>query len=183
LAPRTQSIPGNETPDFLAKCATTRGFKPYFKIPFTDFQLEARNILNAQFLAYLRESARTTGSLHATLYQSYNSSKPWYFDKPLNRSEIVLINKIRSNHYNLNYSLFCKNMVNSPACLCGDPRQDINHIVFYCPITIPKSSSLRSFLTKLFPHYPIDIFPMLSNPCPKLIRLLLAYLKAIDLAI
>jgi len=181
--PAHRGIPGNETADFLAKLAITRGYKPYFKIPHTDFQFEAKDILNVQFLTYLKDSARLTGLQHAALYQSSNSSKPWYFDKSLNRKEIVLINRIRSNHYNLNYSLYRKNIVKSPACFCGDPRQDINHIVFYCPITIPKSSALRSFLSKSFPHCPIDIFPLLSNPCPKLIRLLLAYLKANDLAI
>jgi len=98
-------------------------------------------------------------------------------------TQIVLINKIRSNHYNLNYSLFRKNIVNSAACPCGDPRQDINHIIFYCLITIPKSSPLRSFLVKSFPFCPIDIFPLLINPSPKLIHLLLAYLKASDLSI
>jgi len=57
----------------------------------------------------------------------------------------VIINRIR-NHYNLNFSLFHKNIVNSPTCPYGDPRQDINHIVFYCPISIPKSS------TKILPN-------------------------------
>jgi len=43
---------------------------------------------------------------------------PWYFNKLLTRKEIVLTNKIRSNHYNLNYSIFQKNIVISAACLC-----------------------------------------------------------------
>jgi len=55
----------------------------------------------------MEESAPVTGSLHATLFQNFVTSHPWYHNKPLNRKDIVLINRICSNHYhNLNYSLF-----------------------------------------------------------------------------
>jgi len=77
--------------------------------------------------------------MHASLYQNNYSRLPWYYDKPLNRKEIVLINRIRSNHYNLNYSLHRKKIVPSAAYSCGDPKQDINHIIFFCPYTTPKS--------------------------------------------
>jgi len=50
----------------------------------------------------------------------------------LKKEEIVLISRISSNHYNLNYSLFCKNLIESSICSCGDPRQDINHVIFLC---------------------------------------------------
>ncbi|KYQ59843.1 hypothetical protein ALC60_01228, partial [Trachymyrmex zeteki] len=40
----------------------------------------------------------------------------------LKREEIVLVNRIRSNHYNLRYSFHRKNIVDSPDCACGDPR-------------------------------------------------------------
>jgi len=123
-----------------------------------------------------------TGSLHASLFQHSITSHPWYFNKPLNRNDIVLVNRICSNHYNLNYSLFHKNMTNSAACLCEDPKQDINHIIFYCPIPTPKSYHLRSFLVKSF-LYPINILPILNNPNPKLIRLLSAFLKTNDILI
>jgi len=93
-----------------SKKAATLGFKPYFpyKIPYTDLYSEINESLDKQFSEYLEESTRVTGSLHVTLFQNPVSS-PWYHNKPLNRKNIILINKIRSNHYNLNYSLFRKN--------------------------------------------------------------------------
>jgi len=181
--PAHSGIPGNESVDALARRAALSGFKPRFKIPFTDLFLEFKESLRKQFSEYLEEAARDTGLLHASLYQLNITPRPWYYNKPLCRNDIVLINRIRSNHYNLNYSLFRKNMTTSAACLCGDPKQDINHIIFYCPITTPKSHHLRSFLIKFFPLYPIDIFPILFNPSPKLIRLLSAFLKANDILI
>jgi len=96
--------------------------------------------------------------MHASLYQSTISPRSWYFKKSLTRKEIVLINRIRSNHYNLNLNMFQKNIVNSAACPCGDPKQDINHIVFSCPITTPKSFYLKTYLS--------DFFTPLNNCLP-----------------
>jgi len=181
--PAHRSIPGNERADELAKKAARSGSKPWFKVPYMDIFSEFRESLGKQFSEYLKESARVTRHLHSLLYQHDISPKPWYYDKPINRNDIVLINRIRSNHYNLNYSLFRKKMVDSAACQCGESRQDINHIIFYCPLTIPKSLHLRTFLIKSYPHSPIDIMPILDNPSPKLIRLMTAFFKANDIKI
>lgn len=74
-------------------------------------------------------------------------------------------------------------MTDSPACTCGHSRQDVNHILFYCPLTIQKSDKLRRFIKSEFPAHEIDIFPILKNPCPKLCRLILAYFKSCNLSI
>ncbi|KYQ50672.1 hypothetical protein ALC60_10235, partial [Trachymyrmex zeteki] len=50
---------------------------------------------------------------------------PQFHNKSWNRDVIVAIN--RSNHYHFNHSLHRKNILASPACQCGDARQDINH--------------------------------------------------------
>jgi len=131
--PAHKGIPGNEMADKLAKSAANSGHKPRFKIPHTDTFSEVKDSLGKQFLEYLTETARTTGHLHSLLYQHEISPRPWYYKMPLSRKDIVLINRIRSNHYNLNYNLFRKSMTYSAACQCGDPRQDINHVVFFCP--------------------------------------------------
>jgi len=178
--PAHRGIPGNDMAD---KRASTHGFKPNFKIPYTDLFAEIKNSLDKSFATYLDDTSRIKGTIHASFYQNINSRYPWYHGKPLKRKEIVLINRIRSNHYNFNYSLHRKNMVPSAACPCDDPRQDINHIIFFCPHTIPKSRHLRSYLIESFPYHVIDIFSILKDPNPKLIRLLLSYFKSIDITV
>ncbi|KYN18564.1 hypothetical protein ALC57_09122 [Trachymyrmex cornetzi] len=66
-------------------------------------------------------------------------------------------------------------MVRSSACPCGDPHQDINYIIFQCPITNPKSVKLTTFIDTTSPNTPRDIFPLLKKPSAKLCRLLLAF--------
>ncbi|KYN32619.1 hypothetical protein ALC56_13101, partial [Trachymyrmex septentrionalis] len=53
--------------------------------------------------------AHVKGQLYAEYYSS-PAVNPWYSQKSLKREEIVMINRIRSNHYNLQYSLYRKNI-------------------------------------------------------------------------
>jgi len=53
--------------DLLVKKASNLGHKPFFKIPHTDLYMEIKESLSKQFIAYLEESARTTGSLHFSI--------------------------------------------------------------------------------------------------------------------
>lgn len=141
----------------------------------------AQTTSNSKFHAYLEESAYTKGKDHASLYQKEFNKHPWFARKLLRREEIVIINRIRSNHYNLNYSLYRKNITDSPACMCGCNRQNVNYILFYCPLTIHNSENFRNY-TK-FPMHEIDIFPILKDPGLKLYRLILAYFKSCNLSI
>lgn len=178
--PSHKGILGNEIVDNLAKQAIYWGNRPKFKIPFPDLYEKARSILHTRFENYLQTQAELTGTRYFELYHN-QSLKPWFQELKINRAEIVLINRIRSNHYNLNYSLHRKNIVSLPACDCGASRQDINHIIFWCPIRRKEAGPLIKFLKKEFPYYPTDIFPILKTPNPKLCRLLLAFCKSCEL--
>ncbi|KYN22366.1 hypothetical protein ALC57_05236, partial [Trachymyrmex cornetzi] len=119
---------------------------------------------------------------NASLYTS-SSNGTWFQCKPLGRQEVVLINRLWANHYNLNYSLFRKNMVDSPACTCEDPRQDANHIISHCPLSRGRFVPLNKFITKVFPYHSADIFPVLVNPQTKLCKLLLSFSKSLQLLV
>lgn len=180
--PAHRGIPGNEIADKAAKEAALRGGRGSFKLPTSDMILYAKRQSSLRFNKYFEEASVFTGQQYAALYANPRKG-PWFRKNSLGRQEIVLINRLRANHYNLNYSLFKKNMVNSPACPCGDPRQDANHTIFYCPLSRGRFAPLNKFITKTFPLHSKDIFPMLVNPQKKLCKLLLSFFKSLQLSI
>ncbi|TGZ48586.1 Uncharacterized protein DBV15_12050 [Temnothorax longispinosus] len=66
---------------------------------------------------------------------------------------------------------------------CGDPYQDANHIIFRCELTRYKTPPLYRYLREKFPTHPMDIFPLIMNPTPKLCRLLLSFFYSCELYI
>jgi len=177
--PSHVGIVGNESADAVAKRAARNGHKPKFKIPHTDLFFPTKRRMEIQFCSLLEEAFRQKGILY--FFHFYHlSPKSWFYKYKLSREQIVTINRIRSNHYNLNYSLYRKNIVASAACPCGDSRQDINHVIFYCRLTRNKAKCLLSFL---FPANFLNIFPYINSPPHKLCRLLLAFLRSVNLYI
>jgi len=181
--PSHKGIPGNERADTLAKQAASNGRKPKFKIPFTDFFPQSLQLMKTKFLAHLKNDFLTKGTFYSSHFFQSTLSKPWFFHLSLPREQIVTLCRLRSNHYNLNYSLFRKNIVASSACPCGDSRQDANHIVFRCPLTRNKSRNLLLYLYRNNPQIYPNLFPFLNNPSPKLCRLLTSFFKANNLLI
>ncbi|KAL6433819.1 hypothetical protein ACFW04_005804 [Cataglyphis niger] len=114
------------------------------------------------------------------IYQK--NKKPWYYNMSLSRETIVTVSRIRSIHYNFNYSLFRKNLIDNKSCSCGHPSQDINHIVFCCPKKRNKSTQLRSAIVSAG-HQSMDIFDILKNPTNKICRLIIAFCKTCNIKI
>ncbi|KYN38672.1 hypothetical protein ALC56_06952 [Trachymyrmex septentrionalis] len=99
--------------------------------------------------------------------------------EPKKREEIILINRIISNYYNLNVC-FARIWSTRRLVLAGTP---VNHVIFYCPVISPKSAKLISFIDKTFLNIPRDILSILKKPSVKICRLLLAFFKATNLRI
>ncbi|TGZ44748.1 Ribonuclease H1, partial [Temnothorax longispinosus] len=180
--PSHKGIVGNERADALAKEAITIGRKTNFKVPYTDLFHRSKYILDNKRKDYLKNAAYTTGNFYHTHYHTDNV-KPWYYQLILSRAQIVIVNRLCSGHYNLNYSLHRKNIVTSAGCPCGDSYQDANHVIFRCELTRAKSPPLFKYLREKFPTSPINIFPLIKNPTPKLCRLLLAFFNSCKLYI
>ncbi|XP_011860549.1 PREDICTED: uncharacterized protein LOC105557802 [Vollenhovia emeryi] len=181
--PSHRGIDGNEVADRLAGEATLSKEIHIADVPYTDCFSIAKEISNRASNAYFQGESLHKGKYYHQFFHSL-APKPWFHKIRLKRSEIVLINRIRSNHYNLNFSLFRKNMIDSPACSCGYDTQDVNHVIFACPLYKRCMAPFLNFANSKYPNFPLsDIAPIIVCPSPKLCRLLLASFKSANLLI
>lgn len=181
--PSHHGIPGNEAVDLLAKRAMVEGSYPlHFKVPYTDIHAIRKAKMENQFEAYLKHRAQVKGIYYFRKIRC-KQKKPWFAEFNINRSFITPIIRLRSNHYNLNASLFRKNLVDSPYCPCGSPCQDFNHVLFDCPLTVAKGRALRKIITEKTNYDNNDIASVLAKPTLKLCRVLATFCKACNLNI
>ncbi|EFN63458.1 hypothetical protein EAG_12796, partial [Camponotus floridanus] len=117
--------------------------------PHTDFYAIAKEKYFSETKKYLSARSEIKGTQYFNLYPTF-ARRPWFDGFDLDRAEIATISRIRSNHYNLNYSLHRCGLVPHPRCHCGLSRQDINHILWSCPLyechRAPMLQSLRETL-------------------------------------
>ncbi|XP_018367425.1 PREDICTED: uncharacterized protein LOC108763958 [Trachymyrmex cornetzi] len=130
--PSHRGISGNEKADQLAKRAIRQGIERNFKVPYSDLCAVTKQEISDNFYLYLESQADIKGSFYFTNIFK-RSAKPWYFRMNIPRESIVMINRLRSDHYNLNYSLHRKNLIDDPSCPCGSPQQDMIHMIYECP--------------------------------------------------
>ncbi|KAL6418866.1 hypothetical protein ACFW04_014214 [Cataglyphis niger] len=124
--PSHRGICGNEIAE-LARRAIKEDMAINFKVPYSDLFSHWAKFKSILFFKRI-----------------YQKNKKPFYNMSLSKETIVTVSCIKSNHYNLNYSLFRKNLIDNKSCSCGHPSQDINHIVFCCPNTHNKSTQLRS---------------------------------------
>lgn len=167
---------------FAAKRAAISGCTTNFKVTYTDFHVIAARRMKRRQEERSVISFRRTGQLY--FEKCYTEAvRPWFQRKAISREGIVNVCRIRSNHYNLQVSLYRKGMTSSPDCSCGMGQQDVNHVTFYCPDTAEKTKYLRSYLKKHFPYAPINIYDTIRNPSDRFCRLITAFLKSCNLNI
>ncbi|KYM96273.1 PREDICTED: uncharacterized protein LOC108779613 [Cyphomyrmex costatus] len=182
--PSHRGIKGNETADELAKKAIREGIDSNFKVPYSDLYIIPKRQLDRNFEDYLKQSSNHKGEFYFKNCYSQETKKPWFYDARLSRMLITTMNRLRSNHYNLNHSLYRKNLIDDPSCPCGAPLQDLVHFVFHCPLTESHASPLRTALQELILEPTIDpyssIILALNAASPKLYRLFASFGLAND---
>lgn len=91
-----------------------------------------------------------------------------------------MVNRLRSDYYNLNESLSRKNYTDSPRCECGAERQDIDHVVLRCSQHDDARSELYRHLETLNVEYPCDIDVWLKDPVIEPLKKVWVFLKKIQ---
>lgn len=91
-----------------------------------------------------------------------------------------MVNRLRSNHYNLNESLSRENYIDSSHCKCGAERQDIDHVVFKCRQYDDARNELYRQLEALEAEYSYVIEDWLRGPVVEPLKKVWIILKKIQ---
>lgn len=161
--PAHTGILGNELADSKAKQVISSEQSENILLPFTDLHaLHRRDASAASRLVVTDPESSTGRAFFDRIFRP--RAKPWFHGLKLSRRVIVTINRIRANHYNLNSSLARKNLVEGAECDCGAVHQDIDHVMWDCPMLEAHRPGLLRGLRLLGYHPPITVESLVTPP-------------------
>ncbi|KAM0731572.1 putative RNA-directed DNA polymerase from transposon X-element [Formica fusca] len=176
--PSHSGILGNETADLLAKNVITKGTWYTGLLPYSDFFSVVRKNLIADMTDLLKKQARYKGINYFRSFDEFRP-RPWFYEmKNFNRESITTCCRIRSGHYALNSSLYRCNLVPQSSCPCGALTQDINHILWSCPLLNTNRHSMIRALNQLDIFPPMDAAELLAEPSSGVVLAIYSFLKS-----
>ncbi|XP_071579351.1 uncharacterized protein [Temnothorax nylanderi] len=125
-------IVGNEMADKLAKEATEEEEDETIEVPLLDFRQEFRREIWNKTQDSLIKDAKYKGIYYFKNFYNRKRKKPWFHKMNEERYFITLINRLRSNHFNVNESLARKGYIEDARCECGNECESIDHIIWRC---------------------------------------------------
>ena len=180
--PAHADIKGNELADTLAKTATDKNADNNILTSFTDFTNIFKMECNVSTRRVIEEEGKKKGRIYFDSYYK-NTKKPWFHKKNLPREIIVSINRFRSGHYNLAKSLCRIGIFNSEECDCNYVTQDLNHVIWQCPLFDTQRIELINKLGKNKLYLPLDIHIFLIEPNIKALEIICDFLTKCNLKI
>lgn len=174
--PSHVGIPGNELADLHAKQAINDASLQNTPIPQTDFRESITRRMKDRTSKLLRIQSASKGSHYfKKFYRGWK--KPWFEGLKMDRPQITTINRMRSNHFNLNQSLQRKNIINSALCECSQ-IESLSHVFWFCPkYTVQRDTLIKSL--KKLNIKTFNINKLIENPTAKIAYILHNYLKSI----
>ena len=124
-----------------------KSFTPYSITAWNNLDLTLRTLDFSKFREHLFKTIRPPKFSHF----SFGS-----------RHSCILISRLRMGTCSLNYSLFTRGLVSSPACSCGCPFETISHYLLHCPTYNYQRSVLIGKLSGLLVHI-LDFHSLANN--------------------
>ena len=182
--PSHSEIRENDKTDELAKIATEKSFTQESQdtlVPFTDLREKFAKITKMRSNNTMVELGQIKGIEYFQYYFS-NQSKPWFSNLKLDRKTIVMVNCCRK-HYQLAHSLARINIVESSQCTCGYKKQDLDHVLWQCPLYENKRPEFLEKLRKEQIYLPACARLLLSKLTTRIRKALSNFLNKCELTI
>lgn len=109
------------------------------KVPFNDWRSIQKEEIRESTKRRIEAEGKFKGTKNFNQFYVEERRKPWFNKINLDRSLVSMVNRLRTNHYNLNESLHRKEYTGSPRCECGAERDKISTTWHYrtCCTTRP----------------------------------------------
>lgn len=130
----------------------------------------------------MKNQSVTKGTIYFNNFFNYRT-KPWFANKKLPREAVVIVNRCRSGHHSLASSLNKIDINESARCQCGYEIQDVNHILWQCPLFDINRQNFVKKLRKQEIFLPMTFTSLLSNPTAKLCETIYRYIKSCEIII
>lgn len=132
--PAHTGLEGNERADRGAKAATEEEEEGDMKMPVGDLRPLFEREMEERTGDCAREGGGYRGREYFERVWRENRRIPWFEGLTEERGFIVMINRLRVNHYNVKKNLREKGYVESAECRCGRGEESIDHVVFDCEL-------------------------------------------------
>lgn len=173
------AVEGNEIVDMLAKECTNEDQNEEVKIPRADWKTVFKKEAWENTQKDIIQESNYKGKIYFDKFYD-NKKTPWFIKMNNDKNIIAFINRLRANHYNLNESLARKNIVNLPDCQCGHKKEDINYVIFECPLLEEEREKFLLDLQKINASKPYCMWNWLQKKELKVIKRIFKFLMQMD---
>lgn len=173
--PGHSGIQGNETVDKLANVGRDLNVPLKAKIHMQDI----RNIINKKVYEEFKNNWKLTtekkGKSYSKIQKDFPGKKWFNSNTFIDRRHITTFIRMRSGHCLTGQHLFRIGVKTSPQCECG-MLEDLNHLLFECPIAKIPNFDLYLELINVGYKPPFGVNLILSDTNPLAINLVIKYL-------
>lgn len=175
----SKGIVGNEEADKLAKEATEESSSEEIKIPSNDLREEYKRTAFEDTTKEIKLQAEIKGRFYFQHFYKEEEKSPWFENLNFPRRAVVLYNRLRAYHYNLNASLARKSYIDTARYQCGREYEDINHFVFECAAydEIRQGYNLNGQLDKVGASKPDDVWSWLRKEELTALRVIYEFIR------